>query len=119
MVNIKGVEVIETIKQSSGDNIVKLIITLTLIFLFVNLIGIVFGCLIEMPKTGLITGFIMSFVFIIPIALISLPKLKSEDIIQYKVLLTDEVNMEEFLAKFEIIQQEGRTLTIEPVNESE
>ena len=54
MINIRGVEVLETIKQNSGDSISKLIITLTLIFLFVNLLGFVFGCFVEMQKKVLL-----------------------------------------------------------------
>lgn len=119
MINIRGVEVLETIKQSSGDNIAKLIITLTLIFLFVNLLGFVFGCFVEMQKEGLIIGFIMSLVFIIPLVLIGCSQLERGDTIQYKVILTDEVNIEEFLEEFKIIQQEGKILTIKPVNEGE
>ena len=119
MINIRGVEVLETIKQNSGDNISKLIITLTLIFLFVNLLGFVFGCFVEMQKEGLIIGFIMSLVFIIPLALIGCSQLERGDTIQYKVILTDEVNIDEFLEEFKIIQQEGKILTIKPVNEGE
>lgn len=119
MINIRGVEVLETIKQNSGDSIFKLIITLTLIFLFVNLLGFVFGCFVEMQKEGLIISFIMSLVFIIPLALIGCSQLERGDTIQYKVILTDEVNIDEFLEEFKIIQQEGKILTIKPVNEGE
>ncbi len=119
MINIRGVEVLETIKQNSGDSIFKLIITLTLIFLFVNLLGFVFGCFVEMQKEGLIISFIMSLVFIILLALIGCSQLERGDTIQYKVILTDEVNIEEFLEEFKIIQQEGKILTIKPVNEGE
>ena len=116
---INGVEVLETIKQSSEDNIVKLICILTLIFLFVNLVGIVFGCIVEMPKEGCIIGFVMSLIFVIPMAIIGFPYSKDIETIQYKVILTDEVNIEEFLEEFKIIQQEGKILTIKPVNEGE
>lgn len=119
MINIRGVEVLETIKQSNGDNIAELIITLTLIFLFVNLLGFVFGCIIEMPKEGLIIGFIMSLVFIVPLTLIGLSRLERDDTIQYKVLLTDEVNMPEFLEEYKIIKQDGKILTIEKVRNNE
>lgn len=119
MISIRGVEVLETIKQSNGDNITKLIITLTLVFLFVNLLSFVFGCFVEMPKEGLIIGFIMSLVFVVLLALIGLSQLEREDTIQYKVLLTDEVNMPEFLEEYEIIEQNGKILTIEKVRDNE
>ena len=61
----------------------------------------------------------MSLVFIIPLVLIGCSQLERGDTIQYKVILTDEVNIEEFLEEFKIIQQEGKILTIKPVNEGE
>ena len=57
----------------------------------------------------------MSLVFIIPLTLINYPKMDLKDKIQYKVILTEAINMEEFLSTYTIISQEGKILTVEEI----
>lgn len=65
---------------------------------------------------GTIIGAIFSLVIIIPLVIIYI--IESHDKPeqpQYKVFVTKEVNMEEFLEEYIIIKQEGKILTIEKI----
>lgn len=68
-------------------------IDLLLSIVMAGLIGIIIGA---------IAGFLLGFSFAKPLSYIS----------EYKVILSDDVSMNEFMDKYEIIDQEGRIYTV-------
>lgn len=67
----------------------------------------------EEKKNNIITAFMFILVFTIPVAVIAAHTgEKVPDHTEYKVQLSDEVPIAEFLSTYQIIDQEGQILTI-------
>ena len=117
MIDIKGVEVLEVINNSF--TIKQFVLTMIMVFIFVTILGFVVGLASEMPGFGLILGVITSLVIVVLATILSLSELSSANRTQYKVFLTEEVNMEEFLQEYVIISQEGKILVVELIQKEE
>ena len=63
--------------------------------------------------TGLVTGLLMGAIIGVLPALINKPIAYET---QYKVTIADEVSMNEFMAKYEIVNQEGKIYTVREIN---
>lgn len=60
--------------------------------------------------TGVVLGLILSFIFSPMFG--DTRRIPTEYETQYKVIISDEVSMNEFVEKYEIIEQEGRIYTV-------
>ncbi len=71
-----------------------------------------------MVVQGALIGAMVSLVIIIPLSTIYIiDNCNKPEQPQYKVFVTKEVNMEEFLEEYIIISQEGKILTVEKIGE--
>lgn len=78
---------------------------------------IVFGVIMSVAfydwsnvKIGIIIGLILSIIFSLMFGDIRRTPIEYKT--QYKVIISDEVSMNEFVEKYEIIEQEGRIYTV-------
>ena len=86
---------------------------LTIIFAIFILIGVIMSLMLSdwyNIKIGVILGLILGMFsgFILGIG----ERIPTEYETQYKVTISDEVSMNEFVEKYEIIEQEGRIYTV-------
>lgn len=112
MIELKGVEILQTI-ESNPITFREFLIFACIFILTVTLMGLVLGWINQCPAKGLVGGFIVSLVIILPVTFIQ--RIKSNKT-YYKVHLTEEVNMSEFLEHYIIIRQEGLILVVETIN---
>lgn len=112
MIELKGVEILQTI-ESNSITFKEFLIFACIFILAITLMGLVLGWINQCPVNGLVGGFIVSLVVILPVTFIQRIKANKT---YYKVTLTEEVNMPEFLEHYIIIRQEGSILVVEAIN---
>lgn len=112
MIELKGVEILQTI-ESNPITFAEFRIFIIAFIIFITLFGLVLGWIKECPLKGLVGGFIVSLVVAFPVTLIQFIKPEKT---YYKVKLSEEVNMPEFLEHYIIIRQEGSILVVETIN---
>ena len=120
MIDIKGVEVLEVVSSNLPSFKCFILILLGIVIIFAG-VGFLFGWLSDinyMVVQGGLIGAIVSLVIIFPLSMIYIiESCNKPEQPQYKVFITKEVNMEEFLEEYTIISQEGKILTIEKIGE--
>ncbi len=83
---------------------------------FITIIGTLFGWLCDTAnkKSGWFIGFIISLIigFVMGLVFGTIPTKPTAYETQYKVTVSDEVPMNQFLERYEIIDQEGKVYTI-------
>ena len=116
-----GIEILSTSEVAIGTPIVFEFNFLAFIlsWLFITIIGALFGwlCDTENKKFGWLTGLKVSFVIglVLAFALGTIPTKQSEVTIyetHYKVVVSDKVSINEFLAQYELISQDGKVYTV-------
>ena len=120
MINIKGVEVLEVVSSNLPSLKCFILILLGIVIIFAG-VGALFGWLSDtsyMVGQGALIGAMVSLAAIIPLSTIYIiDNCNKPEQPQYKVFITKEVNMEEFLDEYRIISQDGKILTIEKIGE--
>ena len=118
MINIKGVEVLEVLSSDLPSLKFFLFMLLGIVIIFAG-VGFLFGWLSDinyMVRQGTLIGAIVSLVIVVPLLVIYIfDNHNKPEQPQYKVFITKEVNMEEFLEEYIIISQEGKILTVEKI----
>lgn len=118
MINIKGVEVLEVVSSNLPSLKWFLFILLGIIIIFAG-VGALFGWISDTPYMvgqGALIGVMVSLVIIVPLVVIYIiDNHNKPEQSRYKVFISKEVNMEEFLDEYTIISQEGKILTVEKI----
>lgn len=118
MINIKGVEVLEVVSSNLPSLKWFLFILLGIVIIFAG-VGALFGWLFDasyMIGEGALIGGIVSLVIVVPLVVIYIiDNHDKPEQPRYKVFVTKEVNIEEFLEEYIIISQEGKILTVEKI----
>lgn len=112
MIELKGVEILQTI-ESNPITFAEFRIFIIAFIIFITLFGLVLGWIKECPLKGLVGGFIVSLVVAFPVTLIQFTKPEKT---YYKVKLSEEVNISYFLDHYNIIRQEGQILLVEIID---
>jgi hypothetical protein len=122
MINIKGVEVLEVVSSNLPSLKCFLFILLGIVIIFAGM-GFLFGWLSDinyMAGQGVLIGAIVSLVIVVPLVVIYIiDNHDKPEQPRYKVFVTKDVNMEEFLEEYIIISQEGKILTVEKIKNNE
>ena len=122
MINIKGVEVLEVVSSNLPSFKCFILILLGIVIIFAG-VGFLFGWLSDinyMVRQGVLIGAIVSLVIVVPLVVIYIiDNHDKPEQPRYKVFVTKDVNMEEFLEEYIIISQEGKILTIEKIENNE
>ena len=122
MINIKGVEVLEVVSSNLPSLKCFILILLGIVIIFAG-VGFLFGWLSNtnyMVIQGGLIGAIVSLVIIVPLSILyMIESYNNPEQPRYKVFVTKDVNMEEFLEEYVIISQEGKILTIEKIENNE
>lgn len=112
---MSGVEVLHSseVFVSSGFNGESFLITFIMCIVIGLILGVTIGLMVldeAWMVYGTLTGIIFGLVFgTVASSIRSTPE---EYETHYKVLISDEVSMNEFLEKYEVIDQEGRIYTV-------
>jgi len=122
MINIKGVEVLEVVSSNLPSLKCFLFILLGIVIIFAG-VGALFGWISDtsyMVGQGGLIGAIVSLVIVVPLVVIYIiDNHDKPEQPRYKVFVTKDVNMEEFLEEYIIISQEGKILTVEKIKNNE
>lgn len=110
-----GVEILNTeviIAETGGFNVIAFAVTTILC----AAIGFVIGLINDeddcSPFFGLVFGILIGLIFGILLgAAFQKPIIKNEEVV-YKAIISDEVSLNEFYEKYEILDKEGKIYTI-------
>lgn len=110
-----GVEILNTeviVAETGGFNITVFAVTI----IFCALVGFVIGLILDNDGSlifiGLVFGILIGLVFGALLgAVFQKPIIKNEEVI-YKAIISDEVSLNEFYEKYEILGKEGKIYTI-------
>lgn len=80
---------------------------------FVMSLVVGFGCYFDIGGWSFVYGAIFGLLFGALIGILPAKEtLPSEYVMEYKVTISDEVSMNDFLARYEIVDQEGKIYTV-------
>ena len=90
-------------------------------FIIIVLVGVFIGTLVSLSCKdfeGLAIGCVLAIIFGVVVGVgVGVDGLPTEYETQYKVTISDEVSMNDFLERYEIIDQEGKIYTVRERNE--
>ena len=114
-----GVEILATTEVVAGFEFNFLVFMLS--WLSIIAVGTLFGwlCDVTNKKSGWITGLKVSFVIGLVLAFSLMAALTEPTIYEthYKVVVSDKVSINEFLAQYELISQDGKVYTVRERND--